>query len=515
MTLYHMLARTAGSNPGQRALISGDRTMRYAELLAAVDGFAGGLGSLGTGKRPCIGLMMPNCPEFVIAYTAASQVGTVVPLNVLYRPDEVRHVLEDCQAEVLITAEPFRPLVEAVRPHLPKLRHVVMLTAGGAQAGEVDFGSVCELRGADYAASTADDVAVILYTSGTTGRPKGAMLTHANLAANSTSCAEALPVGPDDCFLSALPLFHSFAAMVFMILPIMVGGQIRLMERFMPSNTLALMEESGATLFGGVPSMFVLMLQVPERPKLDKLRIAISGGAPLSPDVWQAFEATFDAKMIEGYGLTEASPVVAVNPPFGLHKYGSVGLPLPGVDVKITDGNGQEVPSGEVGELLVRGGNVMKGYLNRPQDTASVLRDGWLLTGDLARRDEDGYLYIAGRKKELIIVGGLNVYPGEVERVLVEHPDVLEAAAFGVDDRARGEAVWAAVVLRPDHSCSDKDLRAFCREKLASYKVPRGIEIRTDLPKNALGKVTRHVLREEVESLEQTRADAAEPASRA
>jgi long-chain acyl-CoA synthetase len=283
----------------------------------------------------------------------------------------------------------------------------------------------------------------------------------------------------------------------------------------MPSNTLSLMEESGATLFGGVPSMFVLMLQAPDRPKLDKLRIAISGGAPLSPETWQAFEATFNAKMIEGYGLTEASPVVAVNPPFGLHKYGSVGLPLPGVDISIVDGSGREVSTGEVGELLVRGGNVMKGYLNRPRDTADVLRDGWLLTGDLARRDEDGYLYIAGRTKELIIVGGLNVYPGEVERVLVEHPDVLEAAAFGVDDRARGEAVWAAVVLRPDHSCSERDLKTFCREKLATYKVPRGIEIRSELPKNALGKVTRHVLREEVESREQPGVGAAESAPRA
>jgi long-chain acyl-CoA synthetase len=248
--------------------------------------------------------------------------------------------------------------------------------------------------------------------------------------------------------------------------------------------------------------MFVLMLQVPktERPRLHKLRIAVSGGAPLSPEVWKAFEKTFHAKMVEGYGLTEASPVVAVNPPFGLHKHGSVGLPIPGVEVKVVGTEGREVRAGEVGELAVRGGNVMKGYLNRPQDTREVLRDGWLYTGDLARLDEDGYLYIAGRKKELIIVGGLNVYPGEVERVLVEHPAVLEAAAFGVDDPARGEAVWAAVVLCPDHSASDRDLRAFCREKLATYKVPRGVEIRSELPKNALGKVMRHVLREEVTS---------------
>jgi long-chain acyl-CoA synthetase len=226
-------------------------------------------------------------------------------------------------------------------------------------------------------------------------------------------------------------------------------------------------------------------------------------GAPLSPEVWKSFEKTFHAKLVEGYGLTETSPVVAVNPPFGLHKHGSVGLPIPGVEVRLVDADGSDVRAGEVGELVVRGGNVMKGYLHRPQDTREVLRDGWLYTGDLARLDEDGYLYIAGRKKELIIVGGLNVYPGEVERVLVEDPAVLEAAAFGVDDPARGEAVWAAVVLRPDHSTSERDLRAFCREKLASFKVPRGIEICSELPKNALGKVMRHVLREEIISREE------------
>ena len=248
--------------------------------------------------------------------------------------------------------------------------------------------------------------------------------------------------------------------------------------------------------------MFALMVQHPpsQRPKLSRLQIAISGGAPLPPEVWREFEQAFDAKLVEGYGLTEASPVVAVNPPMGLRKPGSVGQPLPGVRVRIVDEGRREVARGEVGELLVRGDNVMKGYLGLPEDTRSAIRAGWLGTGDLARIDEDGYLYIMGRKKELIIVGGLNVYPGEVERVLVEHPAVVEAAAFGVDDAARGEAVWAAVTLQPDKSVSQRDLLAFCRGKLASFKVPRGVEIVDQLPKNALGKVMRHVLREQVAS---------------
>jgi long-chain acyl-CoA synthetase len=245
--------------------------------------------------------------------------------------------------------------------------------------------------------------------------------------------------------------------------------------------------------------MFGLMLQLSQekRPDLSDLRLCVSGGAALPPEIWMAFEQAYDVKMVEGYGLTEASPVVAVNPPEGIRKPGSIGLPVPGVEVKIVDEQGRAVGPGIIGELAIRGENIMKGYLHKPEDTRQVLRSGWLFTGDLARKDEDGYLYIAGRKKEMIIVGGLNVYPGEVERVLVEHPAVLEAAAFGVPDPSRGEAVRAAVILRPEMTATAKELQALCREKLASYKVPRSIDIRTELPKNVLGKVQRHLLYEE------------------
>lgn len=503
MILFDLLKQSAAKNTGAPAIIHRDRTITYGELQALAERFAGGLVSLGINRHARVAILLPNCPPFAVAYLGAGCAGvSVVPMNVLYRPDEARFILEDSEAEVLVTEEPFRPLVEAVRPQLPNLKHVVMVAEDGILDGETDFRDLCASTEKGTPA-TNDDVAVILYTSGTTGRPKGAMLTHRNLLANAASCAEVLPVGPDDCFLSALPLFHSFAAMVFMVLPIMVGARIQMMERFMPSHTLTLLEQSGATLFGGVPSMFSLMLQAASenRPDLSALKICVSGGAPLPPEIWQAFEEAFDVKMIEGYGLTEASPVVTVNPPYGVRKYGSIGPPIPGVKVKLVDEHGQEVPSGEVGELIVSGDNIMKGYLHKPEETEQVLRDGWLYTGDLARMDEDGYLYIAGRKKELIIVGGLNVYPGEVERVLSEHPSVSEAAAFGVPDQSRGEAVWAAVVLHPETEAAEKELQALCREKLASHKVPRGIEIRGELPKNALGKVMRRVLSDEVSRL--------------
>jgi long-chain acyl-CoA synthetase len=501
MTIFDLLAQTAAAHPNAPALTFRDLTMTYAELLAATEGFATGLTKLNLRRRPRVGLLLPNSPQFAITYLGASRAGaTVIPMNPLYRPDEVRYILQDAEAEVLVTAEPFRPLVAALRPYLPGLKHVIMVAEDLVEPGELDFHGVCANLPGKPVPMSERDVAVILYTSGTTGRPKGAMLTHRNLLTNTRACAEVFHATTADVFLSALPLFHAFAAMVFLLLPVSAGSRIQLIERFLPAHTLQMLEDSGATLFGGVPSMFGLMLQVPaeSRPKLNALRIAVSGGAPLPPEVWAAFEQAFQVSLVEGYGLTEASPVVSVNPPYGKRKPGSIGLPLPGIDVKIVDEKGRGVQTGIVGELAIRGGNIMKGYLNRPADTKAVLRSGWLFTGDLARRDEEGYLYIAGRKKELILVGGLNVYPGEVERVLVEHPAILEAVAFGVPDPSRGEAVWAAVVLRPDTTATPRELQAFCRERLADFKVPRGIEIRTELPKNALGKVQRHLLGTEV-----------------
>ncbi|HEY3417730.1 MAG TPA: long-chain fatty acid--CoA ligase [Armatimonadota bacterium] len=511
MTIFDLLAEAVAQDPAAPSVIYREKTYTYGELLAMVDGFAGGLAALGLKRGSRIALLLPNCPPFIIAYLAASRIGcTVVPMNVLYRPDEARFILADAGAEALVTAEPFRPLVQALRPHLPELKHVVMAGDGELADGEVAFRQVCAHKPPRHVSVSERDVAVILYTSGTTGRPKGAMLSHKNLLANAQSCADLLHVNSSDCFFSALPLFHAFAAMVYLILPIKVGARIPLLERFMPSQTLQMMEDTGATVFGGVPSMFGLLLQVPRetRPDLSKLRLCVSGGAPLPPEIMTAFIAMFDVVMVEGYGLTEASPVVAANPPDGVKKIGSIGPPLPGIQVKIIDDQGRAVGQGVIGELLVKGENVMKGYLHKPQETKQVVKNGWLYTGDLARADEDGYLYIVGRKKEMIIVGGLNVYPGEVERVLVEHPAVLEAAAFGIPDPARGEAVWAAVILRPELQATAKELQALCREKLASYKVPRGIDIRSELPKNALGKVVRHLLHEEVVQRMQTAAKA-------
>lgn len=495
MTLFGLLEESAKAYSDKPALVFRGQTTTYGGLKAAVEGFSSGLAKLNA-KR--VALLLPNCPAFVITYYGASRIGSVVPINILYKPDEVSYILLNSRADVLVTAEPFRHLIEIVRPFLPDLEHVIMV--GETQGEELDFRTLCATPPASVPAKSDEDMAVIIYTSGTTGRPKGAMLTHRNIVENAGQCSGVLSIGPDDRFLSALPLFHSFAATVFMNLPIIGGSSIHLMERFLPANTLTMLQEAEATVFGGVPSMFGFLLQVPrnEQPELPRLRLAISGGAPLAPEIWHEFEKNFGTTLVEGYGLTEASPVVAVNPPDGVRKPGSIGLPLPGVDVRIVDSAGCDVPTDEIGELLVRGENVMDGYLGLPEATEEVLRDGWLHTGDLVRADSDGYLYVMGRKKDLIIVGGLNVYPGEVERVLLEHPAVTEAAAFGMENETRGEAVWAAVIMRPDSDATGRDLLAHCRKKLAPYKIPRGVEIVQELPKNALGKVLRHEIRNQV-----------------
>ncbi|MEI7833544.1 MAG: long-chain fatty acid--CoA ligase [bacterium] len=497
MTLCDLLEQTTKRNPDATALRFRDETVTYAQLDRMAQGFAAGLMKLGVRKGTRIGVLLPNSPSFVVAYIGASRAGViVVPLNILYRADELRFIMQDAGVALLVTAEPFRPIAVALRPLLPELNNLVMVSDAQVQGDEIDFTDLCGTQ-PERAVSVRDSSpAVIIYTSGTTGRPKGAVLTHRNLLANSHACAQVLHVNGNDCFITALPLFHAFAALICVVLPIEVGASMYIVERFLPSSMLQTLRDAKATIFIGVPSMFTLMLQLANAnmEALASLKLCVSGGSPLSPDVWVAFEESFNTTLVEGYGLTEASPVVAVNPPYGVRKPGSIGLPLPGIQARIVDENNKELKPGTIGELIVRGDNVMQGYLNKPEETRQAIKRGWLYTGDLARMDDDGYLYIEGRKKELIIVGGLNVYPGEVERVLLENPAVLEAVAYGIPDHARGEAVWAAIVLRPEATVDVKVLLASCREKLASYKVPRGIDILPELPKNALGKVMRHML---------------------
>jgi long-chain acyl-CoA synthetase len=343
---------------------------------------------------------------------------------------------------------------------------------------------------------TSEDVAVCLYTSGTTGRPKGALLSHRNLVANLESFRAVLHVTQDDVFLAALPLFHAYGGTVLFLEPLSVGATIVLEPRFVPETILRAMVEQRVTFFAGVPSMYAVLAAMPRSAvDLSALRLCVSGGAPLSVEVAEAFEARYGLPIYEGYGPTECAPVLTVNPPLGKRKLGSVGPPIPQVELRVVDEHGTLLPVGEIGEIVARGPNVMQGYLNRPAATAEVLRDGWYHTGDLGRVDEDGYYYIVDRKTDLILVGGLNVYPREVELVLGNHPAVAEVAVIGIPDPVRGEVPKAFVIPRDEQQIAVQDLLQWCRQRLANYKVPRSIVVVPDLPRTVTGKILKAEIR--------------------
>jgi long-chain acyl-CoA synthetase len=338
-------------------------------------------------------------------------------------------------------------------------------------------------------------VSTFLYTSGTTGKPKAAMLSHANLLINSKQCYEALETNPDDFFMCVLPMFHVFAFTACILLPLFCGGSIDILESFSPKEVIEDLVTKGITVFMGVPAMYVVLIEAGKKQiKFPKLKLAISGGAALPVEVYRQAKENINLPIIEGYGLTEASPGAVFNPPSGVQKPGSIGLVLPQIDLIVADENDREVAAGEVGELLLRGPNVMVGYYKRPEETAETLRNGWLHTGDLAKRDDEGYVYIVDRKKDMIVVAGLNVYPREVEEVIYKHPKVKEAAVVGVPDKLRGEAVVAYIVLKEGESAHHKEIMRYLKTKLAQYKLPRRIVITDALPKNSTGKILKRLL---------------------
>ena len=345
------------------------------------------------------------------------------------------------------------------------------------------------------------DPAVFIYTSGTTGRPKGAVLSHNNLLANCRQIQGVLKYSAEDNLLCVLPLFHAFAGTVCQHAALFRGAKFTLLEQFHPARVIETIEQRGITIFPGVPAMFAALLQfAADRPEAFRnVRLCVSGGAPMPVAIMEQFEKTFHTIIIEGDGPTECSPVTSVNPPDGVRKPGTIGLPLPGVEMKIFDDNDRELPVGEIGEIVVRGENVMLGYHNQPEATAEAMRNGWYHTGDLGKVDEDGYFTIVDRKKDMLIVGGLNVYPREVEEVLYTHPAVADAAVVGAHDALRGDQVVAVVVLKPGASATAQELREHCRKYLANYKVPRRVEFRQELPRSSTGKILKRLLRKEME----------------
>jgi long-chain acyl-CoA synthetase len=485
--LASLLTDSAARSPERTAIKLDDVELTYAQLDGASAHVVGLLEQHGFQPGDRVGVMLPNVPYFPVVYYGVLRAGgVVVPMNVLLKEREVAYYLGDSGAKLLFAWGDFG---EEARPGAE---------AAGAQLIEVAPGFEAQIGAApartELAQVTDDDTAVILYTSGTTGKPKGAELTHANLYVNAKTKLETLiQLSEDDVILGALPLFHSFGQTAAMNAGAMGGACLSLLARFDPVKALQIMERDRVSVFLGVPTMYNAMLAVPEaeRPDTSSLRVCISGGASLPVEVLRAFEEQFGVKILEGYGLSETSPVASFNHPDRERKPGSIGTPIRDVEMKVFDENDQEVAQGEVGEIVIRGPNVMKGYWQRPDATEETMRGGWFHSGDLAKVDEDGYFFIVDRKKDLIIRGGYNVYPREIEEVLYEHPAVAEAAVLAVPHAELGEEVGAAVALKAGAEATQEELQAYVKERVAAYKYPRHVWFVGELPKGPTGKILK------------------------
>ncbi|MFH9548315.1 long-chain fatty acid--CoA ligase [Streptomyces sp. NPDC017435] len=484
--LAQFLVETAQRRPGSPALRLGEQVISYAELDDRSARAAALLRAEGVRPGDRVALMLPNVPEFVVLYYGILRAGgIVVPMNPLLKTRESAYHLEDSGA-VLLFEWHWAPGEGAPGAAAAGVRHLSVEPAAFA-ALLAGHRPLTEVTG-----SGADDVAVLLYTSGTTGRPKGATLTHAGLRHNTeVNAVHVQRITPQDVVVGCLPLFHIFGQICTMSAAVRAGASLTLIPRFEPQAVLDAVVRDRATVFEGVPTMYAALLQHPSQVDLPTLRLCISGGASLPVEVLHGFERRFGCAVLEGFGMSETSPVVTFNHPDRPRKAGSIGTPIRDVEVRLLDAKGQEVAPGEIGELVVRGPNVMKGYWNRPEETAAAVPDGWLRTGDLARQDEDGYLYIVDRKKDMIIRGGYNVYPREMEEVLHEHPAVALAAVVGVPHTRLGEEIAAAVVLRPGARATPDELREFVKSRVAAYKYPREVWLVDTLPTGPSGKILK------------------------
>jgi long-chain acyl-CoA synthetase len=434
-----------------------------------------------------VGVMLPNVPYFPIAYYGILRAGgTIVPMNVLLKGREVKFYLEDPEAKWLFAWHDF---AEAAEKGAEEAGTEVILV----KPGEFEKLLADAEPDREVAERDGSDTAVILYTSGTTGQPKGAELTHDNMLANAKASRDLFDTSDDDIVLGALPLFHSFGQTCCMNACAVSGATLTFIPRFDPAKALEIIERDKVTMFSGVPTMYNAMLNDKSREERDTstLKTCTSGGSAMPGELLRGFEKAFDCMVLEGYGLSETSPVASFNHPDKERKIGSIGTPIEGVEMKVVDDDRNEVEQGEVGEIAIKGHNVMKGYWNRPEATEEAIQDGWFVTGDMAKVDEDGYFFIVDRKKELIIRGGYNVYPREIEEVLYEHESVLEAAVVGVPDDSMGEEVGAAVVLKEGQDVSADDLKAYVKEEVANYKYPRKIWFVDELPKGPTGKILK------------------------
>ena len=528
--LTQFLLDAAKDYPERDAFDFLGKSMTFRELLDEVYRFAAALKDLGVQKGECVGIMLPNTPQGVIAYYAVLMIGgIVVQINPLYMKKELKHQLRDSGAKTIVCLDLVWPKVQEVKPETQLKRVIVTrlsdyLPVPKSWLFQLKSKLTGESVNVNYDAEThsfaslmkktspepiepvfesVDDIALLQYTGGTTGLAKGAMLTHRNLVANCCQAEAWLYKAKrkePQSFVGALPFFHVYGMTTVMNLGMKMAAKIILIPKFDTKMILQMIQKHKPTFFPGAPTMYVGLINHPEISQYDLSSVdaCLSGSAPLPLEVQEKFEELSGGLLVEGYGMTETSPVTHANLVWDRKKSGTIGLPWPDTDARIVDiETGEVLPPGHEGELQVKGPQVMKGYWNRPEETEKVLKDGWMSTGDIAKMDEDGYFYILDRKKDIIIAGGFNIYPREVEDILYEHEAVKEAAVVGVQDDYRGETVKAYIVLKEGYSVSEKELDQFCRERLAKFKVPRIYEFRKELPKSSIGKVLRRVLSDE------------------
>ena len=528
-TIADFLSETAEKFSQKRAIIFFGKKINYKELHSLTIKFANALVNMGVKKGDRVAIMLPNCPHEVIAYYSVLKIGAiVVQFNPLYTERETEYQLNDSDSEIIIILDvlyknlkniinktPIKNIILcSISDFLPFPKNIIYRLKERNETGVI----LKEHKVSHYIFSklikkspaklvniniSPDDIALLQYTGGTTGIPKGAILTHGNLVANTIQCRHwfsKAEVGKET-FLSVLPFFHIFGMTSSLNLPVHLASSMILLPRFKPLDVLKAIERYRASIFIGVPAMFSAIngeLRHEKKYNLSSMKFCVSGAAPLPHDMAVRFETLTDVKVIEGYGLTEASPVTHCNPIYGERKFGSIGIPLPDTECSIVDLiTGAELQTGEIGEIAIKGPQIMKGYWNNEKETDMVLKNGWLFTGDIGRMDEDGYFYIVDRKKEMIISGGYNIYPREIEEVLNKHPKVKESAVIGIPYKSIGDIPKAFIVLKDGESATEDEIISYCTANLTKYKVPKKIEFRKELPKSLIGKVLKKVLKED------------------
>lgn len=496
MNIAQNLERATRHFAARPAIAFEDQVLSYKNLHDAVDRAAHGLAGLGVGVADRVALFLPNIPAFPISYLAVQKVGAIaVSVNSMLTTEEIHHVLADSGAHTVFTTAPLLPQLQPLIGTDVAPERVILCE--GSAGGHPRLDELGASTSGAFAARDMDrdDPAAILYTSGTTGKQKGAVLSHGNVVSNTYATRHALRIDPDDRLLLFLPLFHCFGQNFIMNTAFNSGATIVLHRRFVPEEILTSVEQRGVTMFFGTPTVYIALLDAKIDPRLlASVRYYFSAAAPMPVEVAMRWRETFGRPVHEGYGLTETSPFASYNHEWE-YRPGSVGTPVEMVEMKVADTDDQEVAPGEWGEILIKGPNVMLGYWNRADETATALRGGWFHTGDIGYMDPDGYVFLVDRVKDMINAGGLKIWPREVEEVLYRHPAIKECAVVGVPDSLKGEAVKAVVVLHPNAELTAEAMETYCRGHLAAYKVPRQIELAAELPKSATGKILKRVLR--------------------